>query len=140
MEAALLCTVTYHPALNNARELAGIEKLKILAASKFICKQSSMMMKHAQTNDSLCVCGKSSQEKHDAAKVVLTFCVPSPNKTADMPGMCDRACIMSVPSSTLHQQEQSVSEKRRQLTAAKRGIYWMISKLKKGYSTISNKL
>ena len=102
MEAALLCTVTYHPALNNARELAGIEMLNTLAASKFICEQSSKMMKCARTSDLLCVRGKLSQEKCDAAKVAFTFCAPSPDKTAYAPSMRDHTRIMGVPSSTLH--------------------------------------
>jgi hypothetical protein len=47
---------------------------------------------------------------------------------------------MGVPSSTLHPVEKSIIEKRRQLTAAERGKNWVLSKRKKGYSTINNEL
>ncbi len=136
LEAAVLRAVTAHPALNAAHELAGIETLKTLALSKFLCNQSLRMMERACNGES--VCGKTSQEKHDAVKVVLTFSAPSPNKTADTPSMRDRACIMGVPFSMLQRVKKSVIKKRRQLTAAERGIYWALSKRKKGYSTINN--
>ncbi len=83
---------------------------------------------------------KTSQEKHDAVKVVLTFSAPSPNKTADAPSMHDRTRIMGVLSSMLHCVKKSVIKKQRQLMAAERGIYWALLKCKKGYSTINNKL
>jgi hypothetical protein len=138
LEAAVLHAVADHPALNAACELAGIEMLKTLALSKFLCNQSSRMMKRACNG--LSVHGKTSQEKHDAIKVVLTFSTPSTNKTADTPSMRDHARIMGVPFSMLQRVKKSVIEKRRQLTAAERGIYWALSKRKKGYSTINNKL
>jgi hypothetical protein len=138
LEAAVLHAVADHPALNAARELAGIETSKTLALSKFLCNQSLRMMERAPNGKS--VRGKTSQEKHDAVEVVLTFSTPSPNKTADTPSMCDRACIMGVPFSMLQCVKKSVIEKRRQLTAAERGIYWALSKRKKGYSTINNEL
>jgi hypothetical protein len=70
----------------------------------------------------------------------MTFNAPSPDKTADAPSMRERARAMVLPSSTLHCVEKSVTEKRRQLTAAERGVHWALSKRKKGYSTISNEL
>ncbi len=86
------------------------------------------------------VCGKTSQEKHDAVKVVLTFSAPSPNKTADAPSMRDRARIMGVPYSRIQCVKKSVIEKQCQLMAAERGINWVLSKHKKGYLTINDKL
>jgi hypothetical protein len=138
LEAAVLRAVADHPTLNAARELAGIETSKTLAVCKFLCNQSLRMMERARTGKS--VSGKTSQGKRDAIEVVLTFSVPSPNKTADTPSMCDRACIMGVPYSTLQSVKKSVIEKRRQLTAAVRGIYWALSKRKKSYSTINDEL
>ncbi len=138
LEAAVLRAVADHPAVNAARELVGIETLKTLALSKFLCNQSSRMMKRACNGES--VRGKTSQEKHDTIEVVLTFSTPSPNKTADTPSMHDRACIMGVPFSMLQRVEKSVIEKRCQLTAAERGIYWALLKRKKGYLTINNEL
>jgi hypothetical protein len=138
LEAAVLRSFADHPALNAVHELAGIETSKTLALSKFICNQSLRMMEHALNGKS--VCGKTSQEKRDTVKVVLTFSAPSPNKTADTPSMHDHACIMGVPFSMLQHVEKSVIKKQRQLTAAVRGICWAPSKRKKGYSTINNKL
>jgi hypothetical protein len=103
---------------------------KTLAALIFLCNQSSRMMERACNDDA--VCSKTSQEKCDAIEVVLTFSMPSPNKTADTPSMRDRACIMDVPSSMLYCVEKSIIEKQCQLTAAERGIYWVLSKHKKG--------
>jgi hypothetical protein len=138
LEAAVLRAVADHPAFNTACELAGIETSKTIAVFKFLCNQSSRMMERACNGES--VCGKPSREKRDTVKVVLTFSAPSPNKTADTPSMRDRACIMGVPCSTLQRVEQTVIEKQRQRTAAERGIYWALSKRKKGYSTINNEL
>ncbi len=86
MEAAVLRAVADHPALKAARELVGIETSKTLALSKFLCNQSSRMMERAHNGES--VHGKTSQEKHDAIEVVLTFSAPSPNKPAAHP-----ACV-----------------------------------------------
>jgi hypothetical protein len=96
------------------------------------------MTEHACNGKS--VSGKTSQEKCDAIEVVLTFSAPSTNKTADTPSMRDCARIMGVPYSMLKCVKKSVIKKQRQLTAAERGIYWALSKHKKGYSTINNKL
>jgi hypothetical protein len=138
LEAAVHRAVADHPALNAACKLVGIETSKTLAASKKLCNQSLRMMERACNGDA--VCGETSQEKCDTVEGVLTFSAPSPNKTADTPSMSDRARIMGVPSSTLHCVEKSIIEKRHQLTAAERGIYWALSKHKKGYSTINDKL
>ena len=138
LEAALLRAVADHPALNAARELAGIETSKTRTAENFLCEQSSRMMERARTGDA--VRGKTSREKRDAAEVVFTFSAPSPNKTSDAPSMRDRARIMGIPFSTLQRVEKSVIEKRRQLTDAERGTYWALSKRKKGYSTINDEL
>ncbi len=138
LEAAVFRAVTDHPALNAARELAGIETPKTLAVCKFLCNQSSRMIERACNGKS--VSSKTSQEKRDAIEVVLTFSAPSPNKTADTPSMHDRACIMGVPYSMLQRVKKSVIEKQCQLKAAERGIYWALSKRKKGYSTINNEL
>ncbi len=121
LEAAVLRAVPDHPALNAARELAGIETSKTLAVCKFLCNQSLRMMECACNGKS--VSGKISQEKHDTIEVVLTFSAPSPNKTADTPSMRDHACIMGVPYSTLQCVKKSVIKKQSQLTAAERGIY-----------------
>jgi hypothetical protein len=109
LEAAVLCAVADHPDLNAACKVAGIDTLKTLAASKILCNQSLRMMERACHGDA--VCGKTSLEKHDAVKVVLTFSMPSPNKTADTPSMRDHACIMGVPSSMLHCVKKSIIEK-----------------------------
>ncbi len=96
------------------------------------------MMEHARNGDA--VCGKTSREKCDAIEIVLIFNAPSLNKTADTPSMRDHTCIMGVPYSTLQRVEKSVIKKRCQLVAAEQGIYWALSKCKKGFSTINNKL
>jgi hypothetical protein len=138
LEAAILRAVADHPALNAARELAGIEMSKTPAVCKFLCNQSSRMIEYACNGESVSL--KTSQEKHDTVEVVLTFSAPSPNKTADTPSMHDHVCIMGVPYSTLQRVKKSVIEKQHQLTAAERGIYWALSKHKKGYSTINDEL
>ncbi len=138
LEAAVLRAVADHPALNAAREPGGIETSKTLAVCKFLCIQSSRMMECARNGESVSV--NTLQEKRDTVEVVLTFSAPSPKKTADTPSMRDRARIMGVPYSTLQCVENSVIKKQRQLTAAERGLYWALSKCKKGYSTINNEL
>jgi hypothetical protein len=129
LEAAVLRAVADHPAINAAHDRAGIETSKTLAVCKFLCNQSLRMMEHARDGES--VSGKTSQEKCDAVEVVLTFSAPSPNKTADTPSMCDHAHIMGVPYSMLQCVKKSVIKKQRQLTAAERGIYWVLLKHKK---------
>jgi hypothetical protein len=44
-QAAVLSAVTDHPSLAPARKLASIESSKMQAAYKFVCKQSSCLMK-----------------------------------------------------------------------------------------------
>ena len=58
----------------------------------------------------------------------MTFNAPLPDKTVDALSIRERARLMGLPSSTLHRVLKSVTEKRRQLTAAERGVHWALSK------------
>jgi hypothetical protein len=135
-QAAVLRAVADHPSLAPARELASINSSKMQAAYKFVCKQSSCLMK---TN---CNCAfpqaKTTDEKPDAIKVMLTFSAPSPEKMTLVPSQHDCARVLGVPQSTLATREKALIEKRRQLSAGKKGIFWALAKRKKGYSKIDD--
>jgi hypothetical protein len=81
---------------------------------------------------------KTTDEKRDAVKVMLTFSAPSPEKMTFVPSQRDRAHVLGVPQSTLATREKALIEKRRQLSAGKKGIFWELAKRKKGYSKIDN--
>ena len=71
--------------------------------------------------------------KHVAAKVMLTFSTPLPENAAGVPTLHDCARVLGVPHTTLSQ--EILIKKCRQLTAGEKGIYWALTKRKKGYST-----
>jgi hypothetical protein len=83
VQAAVLRAVADHPFLAPACKLARINSSKKQAAYKFICKQSSHLMKQN------CLikkpCANVTANKHDAAKVMLTFSAPLPEKVTDLP-------------------------------------------------------
>ena len=135
-QAAVLHAVADHPSLAPARELASIELSKLQAAYKFVCKQSSCLMK---TNHNWAFPqAKTTDKKRDAIEVMLTFSAPSPEKMTLVPSQRDCARVLGVPQSTLATREKALIEKRRQLSAGKKGIFWALAKRKKGYSKIDN--
>jgi hypothetical protein len=131
-QAAVLCAVTDYPSLAPACELASIDLSRIQAAYKFVCKQSSCLMKtncnrafpHAKTTD----------EKRDAIKVMLTFSapLPVPEKMTLVPSQRDHARVLGVPQSTLATREKALVEKLWQLSTGEKGIFWALAKRKKG--------
>jgi hypothetical protein len=87
--------------------------------------------------------GTRTAEKRHAVEVMLTFSAPLPDKTCDIPSMCQPAQVLGVPSSTLVCIDQLLIKKRQQLSSGERGIYWALAALancKKGYSKIGNEL
>jgi hypothetical protein len=106
------------------------------AAYKFVCKQSSCLMK---TNRNWAFpCTKTTDEKRDAVEVMLTFSALLPEKMTLVPSQRDHARVLWVPQSTLATREKALIKKRRQLSASKKGIFWALAKRKKGYSTIDD--
>jgi hypothetical protein len=75
-------------------------------------------------------------KKHDAAKVLLIFSTPLSEKVTGVPSQHEHALVLGMPQSTLATREKALIEKRWQLSAGKKGIYWAITKTKKGYSKI----
>jgi hypothetical protein len=94
-QAAVLHAVADHPSLAPARELASINLSKMQAAYKFVCKQSSCLMK---TNRNCAFpLAKTTDEKRDAVKVMLTFSAPLPEKMTLVPSQRDCAHVLGVP-------------------------------------------
>ncbi len=85
-------------------------------------------------------CANVTAKKCDAAEVMLTFSAPLPQKLTGVPSQRDCACVLGVPCSTLSQIENALIEKRRQLSAGMKGIYWALAKRKKGYYKIDKAL
>jgi hypothetical protein len=81
-----------------------------------------------------------SSDKCLAAKMMLTFSAPSPDKVHGKPSHWCPAQVLGVPQKTLSRLDRILIKKRRQLTANKKGIYWALAKCKKGYSTINKEL
>jgi hypothetical protein len=135
MQAAVLHAVVDHPELVSARKLAGIASSREQAANNFMCQQSARMMERNWTTS-----GTRTAEKHDAVDVMLTFRVPLPDKTSDIPSMHQCAWVLGVPSSTLACVDQLLIKKRQQLSSGERGIYWALANCKKGYSKIGDEL
>jgi hypothetical protein len=134
VQAAVLHAVADHPSLAPARKLASIDSSKMQAAYKFVCKQSSCLMK---TNCNWAnSCARTTDEKRNAVKVMLTFSPPLLKKMTGVPSQRDCARVLGVPQSTLATREKAIIEKRRQLSAGKKGIFWALAKCKKGYSKI----
>jgi hypothetical protein len=134
VQAALLRAVADHPSLAPVCKLASIDSSKMQAAYKFVCKQSSCLMK---TNCNLQLgfsVRKTTDEEHDAVKVMLTFSAPLPEKMTLVPSQRDCARVLGVPQSTLATREKALIEKCWQLSAGKKGIFWALAKRKKGYS------
>ncbi len=106
------------------------------AAYKFVCEQSSRLMK---TNRNRAFPqAKTTDEKRDAVKVMLTFSAPLPEKMTLVPSQRDCARVLGMPQSTLATREKALIEKRRQLSAGKKGIFWALAKRKKGHSKIND--
>ncbi len=135
-QAAVLRAVAGHPSLAHARELASIESSKMQAACKFVCEQSSRLMK---TNCNWAFLqAKTTDKKRDAVKVMLTFSAPLPEKMTLVPSQRDCAPVLGVPQSTLATREKALIKKRWQLSAGKKGIFWALAKRKKWYSKIND--
>jgi hypothetical protein len=81
---------------------------------------------------------KTTDEKCDAFKVMLTFSASLPDKMALVPSQRDCARVLGMPQSTLATREKALIEKCRQLSASKKGIFWALAKCKKGYSKIDD--
>ena len=91
------------------------------AAYKFVCKQSSCLMK---TNCNRAFPqAKTTDEKRNAFKVMLTFSAPLPEKMTLVPSQRDCARVLGMPQSTLATREKALIKKRRQLSAGKKGIF-----------------
>jgi hypothetical protein len=136
VQAAVLRAVADHPSLAPAHELASIELSKMQAAYKFVCKQSSRLMK---TNRNRAFPrAKTTDKKRNAVEVTLTFSAPLPETMTLVPSQRDCARVLGVPQSTLATREKALIEKRRQLSASKKGIFWALAKCKKGYSKIND--
>ncbi len=102
-QAAVLRAVADHPSLAPARELASIELSKMQAAYKFVCKQSSRLMK---TNCNWAFLqAKITDEKCNAVKVMLIFSAPLLEKMTIVPSQHDCARVLGVPQSTLATRE-----------------------------------
>ncbi len=138
MQAAILRAVIDHPSLASAREIAGIDSSKQQATANFVCQQSARLLSYNRSTQN--TRGNATFEKRDAAEAVMTFTAPSPDKTVGIPSMRERARIIGVPRTTLQRIQKHVMEKRRQLTAGERGVYWALAKRKKGYSKINEDL
>jgi hypothetical protein len=136
VQAAVLHAVTDHPSLAPARELASIDSSKMQAAYKFVCKQYSCLMKTNRNWDFSRA--KTTDEKRDAVEVVLAFSALLPEKMILVPSQHDPARVLGMPQSTLATREKALFEKRRQLSAGKKGIFWALAKRKKGYSKIND--
>jgi hypothetical protein len=135
-QAAVLRAVMDHPSLAPVRKLASIELSKMQVAYKFVCEQSSCLMK-TNCNQAF-LQAKTTDEKRDAIKVILTFNAPLPEKITLVSSQRDYARVLGVPQSTLATREKVLIEKRRQLSAGKKGIFWALAKCKKGYSKIDD--
>jgi hypothetical protein len=81
-QAAVLHAVKDHPSLAPAHKLTivsvRINWSKMQAAYKFVCKQSSCLMEHNHNLENLRT--NITAKKRDAAKVILTFRAPLPEK------------------------------------------------------------
>ncbi len=131
MQAVVLRAVVDHPSLAPAREVARIDLLKMQAAYKYVCKQSTCLMERYSNRENL-----PSRTKDKKLKVILTFSAPLPEKVKGVPSQCDCARVLGIPQSTLATKEQALIEKCQQLSTGKAGIFWALSKRKKGYSKI----
>ncbi len=135
-QAAVLLAVTDHPSLAPACELASINSSKMQAAYKFVCEQSSCLMK-TNCNQAF-PRAKTTDEKRDAIEVMLTFSAPLPEKMSLVPSQRDHARVLGVPQSTLATREKALIEKCQQLSTSEKGIFWALAERKKGYSKIDN--
>ncbi len=106
-QAAVLHAVVDHPSLAPARKLARIDLSKMQAAYKFVCKQSSCLMK---TNCNRAnQCARTTDKKRNAIEVMLTFSAPLPEKETGVPSQCDCACVLGMPCSTLSMREKAIT-------------------------------
>jgi hypothetical protein len=142
-QATMIRAVVDHPALVAARALAGILSTKEQAVASYVSKQTARMLGRARSN--VKVRGKSKREKRDATEVVMSFSAPLPtrpstNRETVVPSQRDCAKLFRIPRSTLQRVNGAMITKRQQLTAGERGIYWVLAKTKRGYSTISNEM
>jgi hypothetical protein len=70
-----------------------------------------------------------------------TFSAPLQEKTAEVPSKCNCTCVLGMPRRTLLSGVDTVLVKKgRQQSAGKKGIYWALTKCKKGYSKIDEAL
>jgi hypothetical protein len=106
---AVLCAVANYPSLAPAHKLARIDSSKEQALYKFVCKQTAWLMKwncftwkpHANVT----------AKRHGAAKVMLTFSTPLPEKVAAVPSQHDCACVLGVPRMTMTRVDTLLIEK-----------------------------
>ncbi len=69
-----------------------------------------------------------------------TFSAPLQEKTAEVPSKCDCTCVLGMPRRTLSRVDTVLVKKGWQQSAGKKGIYWALTKCKKGYSKIDEAL
>jgi hypothetical protein len=86
-QAAVLCAVTDYTSLSAACKLARISSSKEQAAHKFVCEQSARMMRRNCSAQKLRT--NVTSNKRLAAKVMLTFSTPSPDKVRGVPSQRD---------------------------------------------------
>jgi hypothetical protein len=91
------------------------------AAYKFVCKQSSCLMK--TNRNQAFPQAKITDKKRNAVKVMLTFSAPLPLKMTLVPSQRDCARVLGLPQSTLATRKKALIKKRRQLSAGKKGIF-----------------
>jgi hypothetical protein len=77
-------------------------------------------------------CARTTDKKHNAIEVMLTFSAPLPEKVTGVPSQWDCARVLGLPQSTLATREKAIIKKHRQLSAGKKGIFWAFAKRKKG--------
>ncbi len=79
------------------------------AAYKYVCKQSSCLMERNRNRENLH--SKTTDKKCDAAKVILTFSTPLPEKVKGVSSQHDRSRVLCIPQSTLAQKEKALIKK-----------------------------
>ncbi len=113
-----------------ARKLARINSSKMQASYKFVCKQSSCVMKRNHNRENLHA--RTTDKKRDVAKVMLIFSAPLQEKVTGVSSQHDGACVLGMPMSTLATREKALIGKRWQLSTIKKGISECLLNAKRG--------
>ena len=133
IQAAVLRAVIDHPSLAAAREIAGIHSSKQQVATTFLCCQTARLLtENRKTGKKR---GNTTADRRGAAEIVFAFTAPSPGKKG-APSKRQRALVMGLPRTTMQRAHKAGTEKRRQLTARERDVYWSRTQSRKGYRRI----